>query len=155
MKVKSRHIRASPKRMTFKQRAECGKCRSTLCLTLMLEARENAWQLGEVDGDAPGLLVGEQLGGRLLRSLAEQGDATAQSRLGDMYEDGHGVPQDYAEAVLWYRRAADQGFKIAQWLLGTMYQTGYGVSRTTSKHTCGTICQQRGAGGQRWQLGRC
>ena len=66
---------------------------------------------------------------RLFRSLAEQGDATAQEHLGDMYERGQSVPQDYAEAVLWYRRAADQGFATAQWLLGTMYETGYGVQQ--------------------------
>ena len=58
-----------------------------------------------------------------------EGDATAQKRLGDMYEQGQSVPQDYALAVLWYRRAADQGFKLAQWLLGTYYQTGYGVQQ--------------------------
>ena len=31
-----------------------------------------------------------------------------QSFLGTMYLDGHGVPQDYAEAMKWFRRAADQ-----------------------------------------------
>ena len=66
---------------------------------------------------------------RLFRSLAEQGDATAQEHLGMMYENGLGVPEDYAEAVLWFRRAADQGLKTAQWLLGTMYETGYGVQQ--------------------------
>jgi TPR repeat protein len=66
---------------------------------------------------------------RLFRLLADQGDATAQTRLGQMYEAGQSVPQDYAEAVTWYRRAADQGFKIAQWNLGVMYQTGYGVQQ--------------------------
>ena len=66
---------------------------------------------------------------RLFRSLAEQGDATAQKRLGDMYEQGQSVPQNYALAVLWYRRAADQGFKVAQWLVGSYYQTGYGVQQ--------------------------
>ena len=59
---------------------------------------------------------------RLFRSLAEQGDATAQEHLGVMYENGLGVPEDYAEAVHWFRRAADQGLKTAQWFLGTMYQ---------------------------------
>ena len=66
---------------------------------------------------------------QLFRSLAELGDATAQKRLGEMYEQGQSVPQDYTLAALWYRRAADQGSKIAQWLLGTMYQTGNGVQR--------------------------
>ena len=46
MKVKSRHVRASPKRMMFRPRTECSKRRSTLCLTLMLRAQEclAAWR---------------------------------------------------------------------------------------------------------------
>ena len=36
---------------------------------------------------------------RLFLSLADQGDAGAQYNLGDMYANGRGVPQDYAEAV--------------------------------------------------------
>ncbi|MCH8098520.1 MAG: sel1 repeat family protein [Proteobacteria bacterium] len=41
------------------------------------------------------------------RPLAEQGDAEAQFNLGLMYYKGRGVPQDYAEAVKWYRLAAE------------------------------------------------
>ena len=26
-----------------------------------------------------------------------------------MYDNGQGVPQDYAQALTWYRKAADQG----------------------------------------------
>ena len=36
-----------------------------------------------------------------LRARAEAGDATAQSNLGGMYDQGRGVPQDDAEAVAW------------------------------------------------------
>ncbi len=43
------------------------------------------------------------------RPLAEQGYAPAQYNIGSMYKNGHGVPQDYAEAARWYRRAAEQG----------------------------------------------
>lgn len=39
--------------------------------------------------------------------LAEQGIANAQNNLGVMYNAGRGVPQDYAEAVRWYRLAAE------------------------------------------------
>jgi uncharacterized protein len=46
---------------------------------------------------------------RLLRPLADQGNAVAQSYLGDMYPSGEGVPQNYAQAVHWYRRAAAGG----------------------------------------------
>ena len=46
---------------------------------------------------------------RLWRPLAEQGDAYAQFSLGAMYDEGQGVPQNYAVAVEWFRKAADQG----------------------------------------------
>ena len=39
---------------------------------------------------------------------AEQGDATAQYKLGVMYNYGRGVLKDEAEAVRWYRLAAEQ-----------------------------------------------
>ncbi len=37
-----------------------------------------------------------------------------------------GVPQDYAEAVKWYRLAAEQGDAGAQFSLGLMYASGRG-----------------------------
>jgi uncharacterized protein len=43
------------------------------------------------------------------RPLAEQGNADAQYNLGWMYSSGTGVPQDYTQAVEWYRKAAEQG----------------------------------------------
>ena len=58
---------------------------------------------------------------------AEQGDAKAQFLLGTMYDDGKGVPQDYKQAVVWYRKAAEQGSPSGQILLGTMYDDGKGV----------------------------
>ena len=61
------------------------------------------------------------------RAAAEQGLATAQYNLGQMYNLGLGVPQDYAEAVKWYRAAAEQGQADAQNNLGRMYATGEGV----------------------------
>jgi hypothetical protein len=44
-----------------------------------------------------------------------------------MYVTGHGVPQDYALAMTWYRKAADQGEAIAQMNLGKMYHSGHGA----------------------------
>ena len=58
---------------------------------------------------------------------AEQGDATAQYKLGVMYNYGWGVPEDEAEEVRWYRLAADQGNAAAQFNLGNMYAKGAGV----------------------------
>ena len=61
--------------------------------------------------------------------LAEQGDAGAQFRLGWRYAIGEGVLQDYAEAVMWYRKAAKQGYANAQNHLGWMYRNGRGVEQ--------------------------
>ncbi len=63
------------------------------------------------------------------RPLAEQGDAKAQVNLGWMYLNGHGIPQDDKEAMLWYRLAAAQGDAEAQFNLGAMYAEGLGVSQ--------------------------
>ena len=46
---------------------------------------------------------------RIFIPLAERGDAAAQTYLGFMFETGRGVPQNYTEAAMWYRRAAEQG----------------------------------------------
>ena len=40
---------------------------------------------------------------------------------------GQGVPQDYAEAVKWYRKAAEQGNNDGQGNLGWVYLNGHGV----------------------------
>jgi TPR repeat protein len=79
---------------------------------------------------------------RLIKPLAEQGLPEAQVNLGLMYDKGQGVPQDYAEAmkwyrkaaeqgnakaVKWYRKAAEQGLPEAQFNLGLMYDKGQGV----------------------------
>src|SRR5262249_8326438 len=59
---------------------------------------------------------------RRWRPLADKGNADAQSRLGFMYQNGRGVPQNDAAAVSLYRKAADQGHAPAQVNLGFMYQ---------------------------------
>ena len=59
--------------------------------------------------------------------LAKQGDASAQSILGVMYDKGLGVPQDYKTAMKWYTLVAEQGDADAQNNLGWMYDQGKGV----------------------------
>ena len=44
-----------------------------------------------------------------------------------MYDNGTVVPQDYKEAVKWYRLSAEQGNAIAQSNLSLMYDNGRGV----------------------------
>ena len=55
------------------------------------------------------------------------GNARAVGRLGFRYENGFGVPQNYAAAADLYRRAAEQGDAFAQNRLGLSYDKGHGV----------------------------
>lgn len=59
--------------------------------------------------------------------LAEQGDARAQFSFGLLYENGDGVPRDYAKARQWYEKAAAQGDAKAQLYLGLQSSFGQGV----------------------------
>jgi len=66
---------------------------------------------------------------KIIRRLAEQGNAPGQANLGVMYANGQGVAQNYAEALKWYRLAAAQGNAIAQSNLGAMYANGQSVAQ--------------------------
>lgn len=59
----------------------------------------------------------------------DRGDTSAQFYLGWAYDNGKGVPKDYAQAVAWYRKAAEQGYADAQNALGVSYDHGEGVPR--------------------------
>ncbi len=61
------------------------------------------------------------------RPLAEQGDASAQLRVGLLYAQGKGVPPDQKKAFTWIRLAADQGLHDAQYFLGLLYEHGKGI----------------------------
>lgn len=65
---------------------------------------------------------------RNYRVAADQGDATAQYRLGAMYQYGEGVAEDAAEAARWYRAAADKGHAPAMFSLARAYGYGSGVA---------------------------
>ncbi len=64
---------------------------------------------------------------KIIKPLAEHGEARAQHNLGVMYGSGQGVLQDYEMAIKWYQMAADQGYASAQYNLGVMYDNGLGV----------------------------
>lgn len=49
-----------------------------------------------------------------IQKAAEQGDADAQFKLGLLYSDGQGVPQDYTKAAEWFGKAAEQGHSEAK-----------------------------------------
>ena len=61
------------------------------------------------------------------KEQAATDDVETQFHLGTLYETGKSVPQDYAQAVLWYRKAAEQGYAKAEYRLGVLYANGVGV----------------------------
>jgi hypothetical protein len=70
---------------------------------------------------------------RLIRPLADKGNAAAQNLLGSIYSAGKGVPRNDAEAVRWLRLAADQNNVVAQNNLGMAYENGLGVPRNSAE----------------------
>ena len=53
--------------------------------------------------------------------------------LGVLYDNGDGVPQDYAKAREWYEKAADKGRGDAMLGLGLLYDLGQGVAQDYAK----------------------
>jgi len=62
-----------------------------------------------------------------------------------MYDNGDGVPQDYKEAVKWWKLSAEQGRASAQYNLGLMYKNGQGVPQDyVLAHMWWNICGSSG-----------
>ena len=64
-----------------------------------------------------------------LRSLALQGDSSAQLELAIIYAEGNGVIRDDAEALRLFRLAADKGNAAAQSYVGMFYSEGDRVTK--------------------------
>jgi len=52
-----------------------------------------------------------------------------QYKIGATYYHGEGIPQDYAEAAVWFRRASENEHAEAQYALGLMSHDGKGMPR--------------------------
>lgn len=63
----------------------------------------------------------------LFELCARHGHAVSMTFLAQMYENGHGVPRDLAEAGRWQRRAAETGHAAAQYNYGLALLRGHGV----------------------------
>lgn len=74
--------------------------------------------------------VGNQQTVQQVKALASTGDTNAQVQLGNMYDSGQGVKQNYVEAVKWYRAAANKGDANGRFMLGAMYDAGRGVKQS-------------------------
>jgi TPR repeat protein len=65
---------------------------------------------------------------KILKPLAEKGDAGAQNNLGHLYLGGfEGAPRDITEAMKWYRKAAEQWHASAHFSIGMSYLLGLGL----------------------------
>jgi uncharacterized protein len=77
----------------------------------------------------PALAVEQAIDPRLIEQ-AKAGDQVAQYKIGYDYFLGRGVPIDYVQAAIWWRKAADQGYPEAQNNLGVLYNSGKGVPQS-------------------------
>jgi TPR repeat protein len=81
------------------------------------------------------------------KKAAISGDAQAQLTLGNAYANGeYGLPQDYAEAAKWYRKAAEQDHHTAQLNLGVSLVKGQGVEQNVVEGYMWVILARRGGG---------
>ena len=90
-----------------------------------------------------------------IQSLAEEGNAKAQDRLGFMYRIGIGVEMDDNQAVYWYSKAGEQGDKYVQNKLGDIYLNGRDVDEqdlTKAVYWYSKAAEQYHAGAQ-YKLG--
>jgi hypothetical protein len=78
---------------------------------------------------SPTLAVEQVVDPRVIEQ-AKAGDPVAQYKLGYDYFLGRGVPLDYVQAAIWWRKAADQGYPEAQNNLGVLYNAGKGVPQS-------------------------
>lgn len=94
-----------------------------LCLPLALAAEDYAAGLAAFNqGEYKAAL-------KVFKRLAEQGNADAQLKLGQMYHYGLGTKEDDPLAFSWIRKAAEQANADAQFQLANMYLYGFGVPK--------------------------
>lgn len=76
-----------------------------------------------------------------LRGLADRGNPHAEYTLGNLYFFGAGVPENYFDALSWYRKAFKNGdtnakatIQFTEWMLANAYLDGYfGLPRDQTK----------------------
>lgn len=61
------------------------------------------------------------------RMAAEKGNVAAAYKLGEIYEEGYGLPADPVQAFSWYMKAAARNDKHGQLKVGWCYQKGIAV----------------------------
>lgn len=70
---------------------------------------------------------------RLAERRAANGDAVAQTLIGEIHANGLGVPQNIPRAISWYAQADQNGDIQATFQLAMIYQSGSGVARNRER----------------------
>lgn len=68
-----------------------------------------------------------------LTAQADLGDAIAMRKVGDAYNTGKGVNQDYSKAFEWYQKAAASGNAYALRMLSVLHSWGRGTEKSAQK----------------------
>ena len=77
-----------------------------------------------------------------LETNCNNGDMKACSSLGNLYDKGKGVEQNYQKAFQLYQKACDGGDSEGCYNLGVLYENGYGVKKDNAiaKEYYGKAC---------------
>lgn len=67
---------------------------------------------------------------KTINSLAQNGHARSQFRLGVMFLHGTGLPQDAKRAAYWFEKAAGQNHPAGRYSLARLYLAGVGVEKS-------------------------
>lgn len=86
-----------------------------------------------LDGKKPSFLVDPVMATAWYRRAAEAGNEVAQFALGERYEAGNTVDQDYQKAFAWYMRAAERRNAPAIQKVAQFYLEGRGVEKDKAK----------------------
>ena len=79
------------------------------------------YNLAEEYSDGKNIKKDQDLANYWYHKSAENGDMTAQFKLGSLYLDGNlGLPKDINKAKAWFKKAADQGYELAQQQLAVL-----------------------------------
>ena len=76
--------------------------------------------------------------------VADKGEVRAYYWLGRLYATGAGLPQNYDQALKWYREGAAHGDPSALYALGDAYQKGQGVASDTTQALLWYMLSARG-----------
>jgi TPR repeat protein len=112
-------------KLTPSRASEASSKRDKEKLKHLLERGENLFGSPNKEGDLKAL--------EPLLEITNQGNSSAQTAVGYLFDTGLWIPQNDIKAFQWYTKGAEQGEVRAQNNLGVMYTDGRGVEKDGAK----------------------